>query len=50
MAATQGGVLITLTSAAGKTVNAAGTLGVVSLGIGHGDIVTRAATDCSRLG
>ena len=31
---------VTLTSAAGKSVNAAGSLGVLSLGIGHGEQVT----------
>ena len=34
------GVPVTLTSAAGKTVNAASILGVLSLGIGHGEVVT----------
>ena len=42
-AAAKIGVPITLTSAAGKTVNAASILGVLSLGIGHGDVVTLAA-------
>ena len=34
------GVAVTLTSAAGKSVNAASILGVLSLGIGHGEQVT----------
>lgn len=38
-AAAQFGVPVTLTSAAGKTVNAASILGVLSLGIGHGEVV-----------
>ncbi|MBG6108121.1 HPr family phosphocarrier protein [Frigoribacterium sp. CG_9.8] len=42
-AAAKVGVPVTLTSAAGKTVNAASILGVLSLGIGHGDVVTLAA-------
>jgi len=42
-AAAKTGVPITLTSAAGKTVNAASILGVLSLGIGHGELVTIAA-------
>ena len=42
-AAAKVGVPITLTNAAGKTVNAASILGVLSLGIGHGDVVTIAA-------
>jgi phosphocarrier protein len=33
-------VPVTLTNAAGKTVNAASILGVLSLGIGHGEVVT----------
>jgi phosphocarrier protein HPr len=39
-AAAKTGVSITLTSAAGKSVNAASILGVLSLGIGHGEEVT----------
>jgi phosphocarrier protein HPr len=36
-------VPVTLTSAAGKSVNAASILGVLSLGIGHGEVVTISA-------
>ncbi|MGE3192984.1 MAG: HPr family phosphocarrier protein [Microbacteriaceae bacterium] len=39
-AAAKAGVPVTLTSAAGKSVNAASILGVLSLGIGHGETVT----------
>ncbi|MEO6116320.1 MAG: HPr family phosphocarrier protein [Pseudolysinimonas sp.] len=39
-AAAKTGVTVTLTSAAGKSVNAASILGVLSLGIGHGEEVT----------
>ncbi|MHC5796258.1 HPr family phosphocarrier protein [Lacisediminihabitans sp. FW035] len=39
-AAAKAGVPVTLTNAAGKTVNAASILGVLSLGIGHGEVVT----------
>jgi phosphocarrier protein len=39
-AAAKVGVPVTLTSAGGKTVNAASILGVLSLGIGHGEAVT----------
>jgi phosphocarrier protein len=39
-AAAKTGVTVTLTSAAGKSVNAASILGVLSLGVGHGDEVT----------
>ena len=39
-AAAKAGVPVTLTSAAGKSVNAASILGVLSLGIGHGEVVT----------
>lgn len=39
-AAAKAGVPVTLTSAAGKSVNAASILGVLSLGIGHGEQVT----------
>lgn len=39
-AAAKTGIAITLTSAAGKSVNAASILGVLSLGIGHGEEVT----------
>lgn len=42
-AAAESGVLVTLTSAAGKSVNAASILGVLSLGIGHGETVTISA-------
>ncbi len=42
-AAANAGVLITLTSAAGKSVNAASILGVLSLGISHGETVTLSA-------
>jgi phosphocarrier protein len=42
-AAAKAGVPVTLTSAAGKSVNAASILGVLSLGIGHGEEVTLAA-------
>ena len=42
-AAAQAGIPVTLTSAAGKTVNAASILGVLSLGIGHGEVVTLTA-------
>jgi phosphocarrier protein len=39
-AAAKAGVPVTLTSAAGKSVNAASILGVLSLGVGHGETVT----------
>jgi phosphocarrier protein HPr len=39
-AAAKVGVPVTLTNAAGKTINAASILGVLSLGIGHGEVVT----------
>lgn len=39
-AAAKVGVPVTLTSAAGKSVNAASILGVLSLGIGHDETVT----------
>jgi phosphocarrier protein HPr len=39
-AASKVGVPVTLTSAAGKSVNAASILGVLSLGIGSGEEVT----------
>ncbi|WP_207456817.1 HPr family phosphocarrier protein [Herbiconiux sp. SYSU D00978] len=42
-AAAKTGVPVTLTSAAGKSVNAASILGVLSLGIGHGEEVTLSA-------
>ena len=42
-AAAKVGVPVTLTSAAGKSVNAASILGVLSLGVGHGEQVTIAA-------
>jgi len=41
-AAGKTGAKVTLTSAAGKSVNAASILGVLSLGIGHGDEVVLA--------
>ncbi len=39
-AAAKVGLPVTLTSAVGKSVNAASILGVLSLGIGHGEQVT----------
>ncbi len=42
-AAAKAGLPVTLTNAAGKTVNAASILGVLSLGIGHGESVVLAA-------
>ena len=39
-AAAKTGVVVTITSAAGKSVNAASILGVLSLGVGHGEAVT----------
>lgn len=42
-AAAKAGVRVTLTGAAGKSVNAASILGVLSLGIGHGEVVTLTA-------
>ena len=42
-AAAKAGVPVTLTSAGGKSVNAASILGVLSLGIGHGEVVTISA-------
>jgi phosphocarrier protein HPr len=42
-AAAKTGVAVQLTSAAGKSVNAASILGVLSLGIGHGEEVTLSA-------
>lgn len=42
-AAAKAGLPITLTNAAGKTVNAASILGVLSLGIGHNEVVTISA-------
>jgi phosphocarrier protein HPr len=42
-AAAATGVTVTLTSAAGRSVNAASILGVLSLGIGHGEVVTLTA-------
>jgi len=39
-AAAKTGVTIILTSAEGKSVNAASILGVLSLGVGHGEQVT----------
>ncbi|MDZ4044534.1 MAG: HPr family phosphocarrier protein [Rhodoglobus sp.] len=42
-AAAKVGVPVTLTNAAGKSVNAASILGVLSLGVGHGETVTISA-------
>jgi len=42
-AAAKAGVPVQLTSGAGKSVNAASILGVLSLGIGHGEEVTLSA-------
>lgn len=42
-AAAKVGLPVTLTSAAGRSVNAASILGVLSLGIGHGEVVTLSA-------
>ena len=42
-AAAKVGVPVTISTAAGKSVNAASILGVLSLGVGHGDEVTLAA-------
>ncbi len=42
-AAARAGVAVTLTSAAGKSVNAASILGVLSLGIGYNETVTLSA-------
>jgi phosphocarrier protein HPr len=42
-AAAQAGVPVTIISSSGKTVNAASILGVLSLGIGHGETVTISA-------
>jgi phosphocarrier protein len=42
-AAARTGLTITLTSTAGKSVNAASILGVLSLGVGHGEQVTLSA-------
>jgi len=42
-AAAATGVTVTLTSASGRSVNAASILGVLSLGIGHGETVTLSA-------
>jgi len=39
-AAAQCGASVSLTGTNGKTVNAASILGVLSLGIGHGEVVT----------
>ena len=44
-AASKVGVPVTLTSAAGKSVNAASILGVLSLGIGSGEEVKLQAAD-----
>ncbi len=42
-AAAKAGALVTITSPSGRSVNAASILGVLSLGINHGDTVTIAA-------
>ena len=42
-AAAKSGIPVTLTNAAGKSVNAASILGVLSLGIGHAEQVTISA-------
>jgi phosphocarrier protein len=42
-AAAKAGVPVTLTTRAGKSVNAASILGILSLGIGHGEEVTLTA-------
>jgi phosphocarrier protein HPr len=42
-AAAKAGIPITLTTSSGKSVNAASILGVLSLGIGHGETVTISA-------
>lgn len=42
-AASKAGVAVQLTSRTGKSVNAASILGVLSLGIGHGEEVTLSA-------
>ncbi len=42
-AAAKAGLPVTLTNAAGTSANAASILGVLSLGIGHGETVTIAA-------
>ena len=42
-AAARAGVIVTITSQDGKSVNAASILGVLSLGVEHGDTVTLTA-------
>jgi len=42
-AVARSGIPVMLTNAAGKTVNAASILGVLSLGISHGEVVTISA-------
>jgi len=42
-AAAKAGVVVTLSAADGRSVNAASILGVLSLGIGHGEEVTLSA-------
>ena len=42
-AAARAGVVVTITSADGKSVNAASILGVLSLGVDHGETVTLSA-------
>jgi phosphocarrier protein len=48
-AAAQAAVPVTLTTASGRTVNAASILGVLSLGIDHGERVTLASDDAAAL-
>ncbi|MFT4030170.1 MAG: HPr family phosphocarrier protein [Protaetiibacter sp.] len=48
-AAARASVPITLTSAAGRSVNAASILGVLSLGIDHGERVTLTSDDAAAL-
>ncbi|UDF14730.1 HPr family phosphocarrier protein [Antiquaquibacter oligotrophicus] len=42
-AAAQAGVPVTISSASGSSVNASSILGVLSLGVNHGDVVTLSA-------
>ncbi|AYF99075.1 HPr family phosphocarrier protein [Protaetiibacter intestinalis] len=48
-AAAQATLPVTLTTASGRTVNAASILGVLSLGIDHGERVTLASDDTATL-
>ncbi|PZQ91578.1 MAG: HPr family phosphocarrier protein [Leifsonia xyli] len=48
-AAAQAAAPVTLTAASGRTVNAASILGVLSLGIDHGERVTLASDDAATL-